>query len=216
MKTATVKVDTLKEYPNNARIGDVDALADSLKANGQYRPIVVQQSTNYVLAGNHLLKAAKQIGWQNVDVVYVDVDDDAATRIVLSDNRTAELGTYDEKKLAELLATLDTFDGTGYNMDDLDDLIAAVEEADFAALTGEEAYTLPPTPSNVKSMKTVDELRAEYQDRAKRSVLLEYGNKEYIWVVEKLSQVRGAIGVEGNSDVLVHLLQKETGERYQP
>lgn len=217
MEAQSVAVKTLKEYPNNARQGDVEALSESLRANGQYRPIVVQKSTNYVLAGNHLLKAAQKLDWQNIDVVFVDVDDDAATRIVISDNRTAELGTYDERKLAELLATLDTFDGTGYTMNDLDDLIATVEEADYAAMTDDEAYALPQvaSPNNVGKLETIDELRDKYIDRASRSVLFEFENKQYIWIVEALAQAREKFGVKNNPELLIELLSKELGVKYQ-
>lgn len=202
----------LKEYPNNARVGDVDALAESLKANGQYRPVVVQKSTNYVLAGNHLVKAAQKIGWTKIDAVVVDVDEDAATRIVLSDNRTAELGTYNEEALAELLASLDNFDGTGYKMEDLDDLIASVEEHEMAALPDEEKFSLPPMPNNVRAEATLAEMKDLYAQRARRQVLLEYSNSQYIWVTEQLSKIRNQIGVMGNGDVLIYFLEQKTGE----
>ena len=48
---ASVAISSLESYPSNPRRGDIDAIATSLKAHGQYRPIVVQYGTNYILAG---------------------------------------------------------------------------------------------------------------------------------------------------------------------
>jgi ParB-like chromosome segregation protein Spo0J len=122
MNAKKLSVDDLKEYPNNARRGNVSVLVESLKVNGQYRPIVVQQSTNYVLAGNHLLRAAKQLGWDEIDAVILDVDDEQALKIVLVDNRSNDLGEYNDDLLTGLLKELEDFSGTGYTEADIEEL----------------------------------------------------------------------------------------------
>ena len=126
METETLLAETLKEYPGNPRKGDIDKIAESLKVNGQYKPIVVQKSTNYVLVGNHTLKAIKKLGWDFVDAVILDVDDVEAKRIVLADNRTSDGSTYDYMLLNEMLLTLPDLQGTGYDKTALDQLINAV------------------------------------------------------------------------------------------
>jgi len=128
MNITKFDLDDLKEYPNNARRGDVSVLVESLKINGQYRPIVVQKSTKFVLAGNHLLRAAKILGWDQVDAVVVDVDDQKALKIVLADNRTADLGDYNTDLLATLLADLEDFEGTGYSLADIEELEAVINK----------------------------------------------------------------------------------------
>ena len=122
MEILWTDIDELKEYPNNARRGNVSILVESLKVNGQYRPIIVQKSTNYVLAGNHLLRAAKQLGWEHIDAVFIDCDDEKALKIVLADNKTADMGDYNEDLLKTLLNELDDFTGTGYTEEDLQKL----------------------------------------------------------------------------------------------
>lgn len=126
MNVKEISVDELIEYPNNARRGDINVLVESLKVNGQYRPIVVQKATNYVLAGNHLLRAARILGWEKVNAVIIDCDDQAALKIVLADNRTADLGDYNEQLLSGLLEMLENFDGTGYSEADIQDLENAI------------------------------------------------------------------------------------------
>ena len=64
-----------------------------------------------------------------VPVYWVDVDDATARRILLADNRTNDLATYDDAVLAELLTALaedDDLLGSGYDGDDLDDLLADI------------------------------------------------------------------------------------------
>lgn len=119
-----VPVDSLALHPQNARRGDVKAIAASLSANAQFSPIVVQASTRYVLSGNHTLMAARELGWQEIDAVFVDVDDKRAYRIMLAANRTADIGGYDNDALAELLSYLDgDYEGTGYTQKDVDFLL---------------------------------------------------------------------------------------------
>lgn len=123
-----VPIDGLRHYGANPRRGDVTAIAESLLANGQYKPIVVRTGTMEVLAGNHTLKAAKELGWDRVAVTFVDVDDEQAARIVLVDNRTNDLATYDDSELVALLQGLPTLDGTGFDQAALDELVYGIEQ----------------------------------------------------------------------------------------
>lgn len=47
-----VPTDGLVHYGRNPRRGNVPAIMESLKHNGQYKPIVVRAGTNEVLAGS--------------------------------------------------------------------------------------------------------------------------------------------------------------------
>jgi ParB/Sulfiredoxin domain len=58
LQTSQVPLSDLRAYPGNPRRGDVEAIKTSLRAHGQYRPIVVNRPTMQVLAGNHTLEAA--------------------------------------------------------------------------------------------------------------------------------------------------------------
>jgi ParB-like chromosome segregation protein Spo0J len=124
---ASVNISTLVAYPTNPRRGDVDAIASSLTAHGQYRPIVVQASTNFVLAGNHTLKAAKKIGWKKIKIVLIDVDEATAKKIVLADNRITDLAGYNEPLLKSLLSALPELDGTGFTVAEVETLDRLIE-----------------------------------------------------------------------------------------
>ena len=140
--TTAVAPSVLRLYGRNPRKGNVGAVAASLKAHGQYKPIVANIGThtgrtNEVLAGNHTLKAFRHLAekfpddprWNSILVHWIDVDNDQAARIVLADNRTAEKGRYDNKVLADLLSDVaGDLTGLGYTAEDLDALNSVADE----------------------------------------------------------------------------------------
>lgn len=131
MKHQTVTIDAIEPHPLNVRQGDIGLITNSLKEHGQYRPIVVQQSTNRILAGNHTFKAAKALKWKTIEATFVECDDDQALRILLMDNRANDVANYDDHALVAMLKEMmDTelkLDGTGFDPSDLDDLIRDLE-----------------------------------------------------------------------------------------
>jgi ParB-like chromosome segregation protein Spo0J len=140
MLAERVDVTTLEPYPGNPRRGNVAVIAASLSALGQYRPIVVQTGTRYVLAGNHTLAAAKQLGWEDIDVVWVDADEATARKIVAADNRASDLGEYDSAELLALLEDVEDLEGTGYEVADLAELVAIVNPEPPASPVGFSEY----------------------------------------------------------------------------
>lgn len=139
-----VPIGGLKHYGRNPRRGDVDLIASSLKRNGQYKPVTVRTGTNEILAGNHTVKAARQLGWTHIAATFMDVSDEDAARIVLTDNRTSDQGTYDMDQLQALLGSLPDLEGTGYTDDDLEAMYPAQEPATPKLGADEYPETVPP------------------------------------------------------------------------
>lgn len=128
-------ISTLAHYPNNAKRHDLQAIAESLRAHGQYRSVVCQKSTRFILAGNGTVEAARDIlGWEHISVEWIDCDDETARKIVLVDNRANELGGgYDDEALARLLADLKgSYDGTGFNHADAEAVLARLDAGRLA------------------------------------------------------------------------------------
>jgi len=123
-------LNELTPHPGNPRQGDIGAIIQSIEANGFVGVLVAQCSTGHVLAGNHRLIAATELGFKKLRVDWIDVSDEKALRILLADNRTSDLATNDDAVIAEILAGLaltdEGFVGTGYDGDDLDDIIASL------------------------------------------------------------------------------------------
>ena len=99
------KIDDLQHLPGNPRIGNVDAVALSYEEFGQRKPIVATKE-GIVIGGNHQLAAAKKLGWTHIAVVITDDNELKAKAFALADNRTADLGTYDNDLLSDMLASV--------------------------------------------------------------------------------------------------------------
>lgn len=124
-ESGRVPLSELKPYPGNPNEGDIGLIATLLVKHGQTRPIIVSKRTNHILAGNHVARAAESLGWTHIGVSWVDTDSDGEKRIVLADNRTAQLSSYDMQDLGNLIASVGAsrIEGTGYTLADLDDII---------------------------------------------------------------------------------------------
>lgn len=110
LRPLAVPVESLTLDPANARLHSAENLAairGSLRAFGQRKPIVVNRKTGIVEAGNATLQAALAEGWTHIAVVFVEDDPARAAAFAIADNRTAELGQWDQQALARLLDGLD-------------------------------------------------------------------------------------------------------------
>jgi ParB-like chromosome segregation protein Spo0J len=140
----TVAISSLENYQSNPRRGDIDAIASSLKAHGQYRPIVVKHGSNIILAGNHTFKAAKKLGWKKIKVTYVEADDESARKIILADNRLTDLATYNEPLLKSLLSALPELEGTGFTSAEVE-ILDRLSKGDDKTTVG-DSKSLPSDP----------------------------------------------------------------------
>ena len=205
---ATVAVADLTEHPANPRVGDVAAIVAAITANGWHGALLVQRSTGHVLAGNHRLRAARQLGMAEVPVLWVDVDDHVAERILVADNRASDFGYFDEDQLVALLA--------GQQPDDLAAMLYT--EADLAMLA----------PGDLLSVETdaaggvgVDGAAADpavqlntpgtadtegYLATQARSVVLPYPLDDYVRVTDQLRQLRQARSVPTNAELVAALV----------
>ena len=132
-ETTLEPLASLKRYPINPREGDIGAISESLRLLGQYRPIVVNKRNRQILKGNHTAAAASALGWAEIAVVWVDVDDEQAAKIVLADNRTADKATYDNDLLLSTLKELPNLEGTGFDPEDFADIASGKESTPKSA-----------------------------------------------------------------------------------
>jgi len=129
-----VPIEEVQPHPRNPRQGDVGAMSLSLEKFGQYRPAVVQAGTGYIVAGSHMWRAARALGWTHLAVLLREMDDEEAASLMLADNRVADRGSYDQAALADLLQDLAATTGgldpaLGYDLDDLDALMADLDRS---------------------------------------------------------------------------------------
>lgn len=139
----------LRLLDGNPRKADVEAVKRSLVAFGQRKPIVANKD-GQIIAGNHTYQAAMELGWTEIAVVYVDDDPATARAFALADNRTSDLGSYDEELLAAMLAqTLeekpDLLTATGYQADEIERLLEQINGTPNVNLLGDPDEIPEPT-----------------------------------------------------------------------
>ena len=190
-------VETLTIHPDNPRIGNVEAVTDSIRENGWFGSLLVQLSSRTVLAGNHRLAAAIALGMKEVPVTWLDVDDDRARKILLSDNRTADVAGYDDAALAKLLQEcedgVDGLLGTGYDADYLDRLMADIEGGDQPI-------------RNAAAMASKESVQ-RFHETELRQIMLLMNVDEYDVMLTEFGRIMQEQSLETNFAVVNFLLQ---------
>lgn len=199
----------LNLHPQNYRHGDVERIRGSLRRFGQLKPVVVQQSTMNVVAGNHTMKSAVEEGWDQIARVIVDMPDEEAEAFLVADNRTSDLAENDDAALSAILERLmlaGRLEGTGYSPDDVDDMLAAM-----AALPEVE-----PEPTQAAAGVTDDALAARFANRSQvalRQFVLMYPQDGTSDEVEAMAnRLKRAWGVTSMADVVREALTRATAE----
>ena len=129
----SIPIGSLVSLKDNPRRGDVDTIAASYKEFGQVKPIVVVQNNDgkyTIIAGNHQFEAARRLGWDSIACTVFEGDANKAMAFSYADNRTSDLGGYDEDLLMNLISEvgLDYSDlMSGLGMDEFE--MAAIEDS---------------------------------------------------------------------------------------
>ena len=123
------RIDALVPWADNPRKNDhaVAGVAESIKRFGFASPIIARRADGMVIAGHTRLKAAISLGLDRVPVRYVDLDPADARMLALADNKVAEIATWDDGALADIMRELEAngalLDGLGWDKEALDALL---------------------------------------------------------------------------------------------
>lgn len=108
IRALAVPLSSLRADPRNPRShGEVnlDQIRSSLHRFGQQKPVVARADGTLV-AGNGTLQAAAQLGWTHLAAVATPLEGAEASAYALADNRSSDLGGWDDAALAGLVAEL--------------------------------------------------------------------------------------------------------------
>lgn len=97
IKLEMKRVDDIKEYENNPRRNDkaVKAVTKSVQKFGYVNPIIVDEE-GVILAGHTRIKALKQTGAEEVEVITVThLTDQEKKSFRIADNRTHDFSEFD-------------------------------------------------------------------------------------------------------------------------
>lgn len=219
LKPLIQPIDALRAAAHNPRKGDVEAIKKSYERFGQRKPIVALRSTGEIIAGNHQYLAAKELGWKEMAVVFVDDDKETAMAYGIADNRIGQLGEWDVEELVFALEEigLEEIESVGFSEADVED---------FRALLDEHQMTAPAIPqmdgglrdadggtsqvdseTKVKKDATYAEFLERYANRAVRAIILYYPNDQYGKIVEDLKALGQQIGTKDNAETVQALIQ---------
>lgn len=76
MKIADIRIG--RRYRKN--LGDIEALARSIQELGLLQPIVVNASNSELIAGMRRLEACRLLGWEEVPVRLINLDEELNER----------------------------------------------------------------------------------------------------------------------------------------
>ena len=190
-----VPIDSVKQWPDNPRKGDLDALTDSIVTNGFYTVTLAQKSSSQLVAGNHRWLALKRLGATHIPCIVEDMSEQDALRILLGDNRTSDLAFYDDPTLFQLLQQLDgDFRGTGYDRASYELLLQSMEGEQ---VLGHIAQGFVPS----------DRIDA-YNQLDIRNIILPYHGDTYDQVARALIALREIWGMDTNADVVQRLTEE--------
>jgi hypothetical protein len=167
-----VPIDALRPMVGNARQHgerDLSAIAASLQAHGQQRPVVAMRRYRgvpaVIIAGCGTWTAAKRLGWRYIAVTWFEGSDDEAAAYSVRDNRTAELSAWSADALTALAD--DGLDLRALWADDVG--LAALLDAPVSAADWSAAFAKLPTEDreSIRQMTfTVSDRQAEVVRRA--------------------------------------------------
>ncbi len=218
-------MDAVLPFPGNARRGNQEKIKTSLRKHGQYKELIVQDSTGYIVVGNNTYAAMRDLGYTEVAVLRLDLDDAKARELLLMDNSSSDDGIYDERALVALLGDVVDWDAVGWDPDDLDDLLVKLEEntgdpdALAAALppqvVADRPRVLDAVPATDARYAETPEAEAARQEKfdgwAPRyskgltEVILVYPEDRRAELLDLIARVKKARGTDGakNGDVIL-------------
>ncbi len=193
-----VPVERLHPHPRNARRGNLDAIRRSIRAHGFWGAITARPDGT-ILVGAHRFKVAVEEGYSELPVLWADVDDDTALAMVLDDNRSSDLGGYDDEALLDLLHDAGSRGlEVLYSESDLLDLMRSTGRAEREAssfLDGLEDET--PAEAQIK---------VGHGDWVQASFVISSADRQAVW--DRLDKVMADRGLDTRAAALVALCRE--------
>lgn len=152
-------LDDIVSADNNPKDHDLGVLYQSMKRFGFTNPIIMNESTGKLLAGHGRLQTLQMLrdnGEKAPDRIQVELDTEDKTieywyvpvlygvsidnvseaqAYLIADNRLTELGGWKPMdlmdSLTEILEDTGNLDGTGYDLDDVETILADIERDTF-------------------------------------------------------------------------------------
>ena len=137
MNINMVNIDTLIPAEYNPRIElkpgmpEYEKLKNSIQEFGYVEPIIINDRTGKVIGGHQRINVLKDLGYKEVEVVHVDLDDAHEKALNVALNKIS--GNWDAEKLEDLLRDINLntdldIEFTGFDSDELDTIFGGSVE----------------------------------------------------------------------------------------
>lgn len=143
-----IDIYEVQQADRNAKDHDIGTLTESMIRFGYTQPILIDKKTKKLLAGHGRIQALKTLKEGKYDApkrIFVDdnkwfvpcheidmENEGEAEAYLIADNRLTELGGWNDELLLESLHSIlqetGSLDGTGWDLEDMDDILKAMEE----------------------------------------------------------------------------------------
>lgn len=140
-------------------------LKNSIHEFGYVEPIIVNKRNNVIIGGHQRYKVLKDLGYSEIDVVYVDLDDAHEKSLNIALNKIS--GDWDAEKLEDLIREIDLDDSintslTGFDRNEIDELLGMLEDDN--------------NDDNDNNDEDIDELSKEFQEPSKEQRDIKVGD----------------------------------------
>lgn len=131
MNIQKLNIDLVKPYWRNPRKIEkaVEAVKQSIQKYGYNSPIIVDQK-NVIIAGHVRYKALRELGYQEINCVVLDISEEKAKQYRIADNKSAEKAEWDKDSLLYELREIEELEDMQIFFDgkELDSLISERNE----------------------------------------------------------------------------------------
>lgn len=201
MKIKWVPIESVKKNPRNPRAiseRKMEELMRSIKEFPkmlEYRPIIADRKTGYIVGGNQRHAACLLLGWTEIPVAYIDdMDDKKIREFMLKDNM--QFGEWDFTKLKEF-----------YSQEQL--LTWGLEDAKYVSFFDnfDEAKHTTDEPGDPDTgVSTKADPQDQYDKNVIKKIVFNLSAEEYDEAVAKLAEFNRSHGFEDNTQALLLLL----------
>lgn len=212
LRTETIPMGSVRPHPQNARKGNAQRIEKSLRAHGQYKPIIVHEESGHILVGNNTWRIAhEKLGWDKIQATFVSCSDAQALEILAVDNRTSDGATYDNEALLALLDSISQSGGTllaaGFSSEDRDDLAALLEEVPKVDIP-RQGYL----DGGDRTEPSMGDRSETYSSATMRSVVVSLDGQQYVDFAAALDRIAPHFGTESNTETIVAAVHRVDAE----
>lgn len=137
MDIVKIDINLLNPAPYNPRLDlkptdpEYIKLKNSIQEFGYVEPIVINKRNNVIIGGHQRYKVLKDLGYKDVDVVYVDLDDIHEKSLNIALNKIS--GDWDADKLEDLLREINLDDSidtllTGFDLNEIETMFGSADD----------------------------------------------------------------------------------------